>query len=277
MKSLIAALRTLVLPWGRTSGRRIILDGVNGDIRIYDLLGDLRIRMGWEGNPDAIYLYPPSAITTADEAHAGRLNSVFYGAAGTTRRVGLEVASPDVVTAARDRAFLEVVSESEDGTIPPRVDIYSDNNRADVRLNARSLPRGWLTTLASTGASPALAAIGGVQTLPGTSYTIVNNTGMTRRYKVTASARFNMSAGAVGLYRPLVTNGATAAIGPGTTQVQTTSTGGPGQVGGHDFAIVTVNHGASLTVGAGGLRASGGGAADVITTGELTVEDIGTT
>lgn len=36
MKSFIAALRSLVLPWGRTSGRRIILDGDNGQIAIYN-------------------------------------------------------------------------------------------------------------------------------------------------------------------------------------------------------------------------------------------------
>lgn len=36
MRSIIAALRTLVLPYGQTSGQRIVLDGVNGKIQIYD-------------------------------------------------------------------------------------------------------------------------------------------------------------------------------------------------------------------------------------------------
>lgn len=36
MKSFIAALRTLVLPFGATSGRRIILNGVDGTIEVYD-------------------------------------------------------------------------------------------------------------------------------------------------------------------------------------------------------------------------------------------------
>jgi hypothetical protein len=36
MKSFIAALRTLVLPFGATTGRRIVLDGVNGRIQIYN-------------------------------------------------------------------------------------------------------------------------------------------------------------------------------------------------------------------------------------------------
>lgn len=41
MRSLIAALRTLVLPYGATSGARIVLDGVNGQILVYDANGDL--------------------------------------------------------------------------------------------------------------------------------------------------------------------------------------------------------------------------------------------
>jgi hypothetical protein len=36
MKSFIAALRNLVLPWGQTSGRRIVLDGDNGRINGYN-------------------------------------------------------------------------------------------------------------------------------------------------------------------------------------------------------------------------------------------------
>ena len=36
MKSFIAALRNLVLPFGRTSGQRIILDGDNGTIKVYN-------------------------------------------------------------------------------------------------------------------------------------------------------------------------------------------------------------------------------------------------
>jgi len=40
MRSLIAALRTLVLPFGATSGARIILDGVSGRIQIFDINGN---------------------------------------------------------------------------------------------------------------------------------------------------------------------------------------------------------------------------------------------
>lgn len=39
MKSFIAALRSLVLPYGATSGARIVLDGVNGSIQVYNSAG----------------------------------------------------------------------------------------------------------------------------------------------------------------------------------------------------------------------------------------------
>jgi hypothetical protein len=48
MKSTIASLRSLTLPFGATSGMRIELDGVNGEIRIYDVDGDLLIKIEGE-------------------------------------------------------------------------------------------------------------------------------------------------------------------------------------------------------------------------------------
>ncbi|MFE4960414.1 hypothetical protein ACFRCW_42370 [Streptomyces sp. NPDC056653] len=45
MKSFIAALRSLVLPWGRTSGQRIVLDGDAGRIQIYNTAGLLIAEM----------------------------------------------------------------------------------------------------------------------------------------------------------------------------------------------------------------------------------------
>jgi hypothetical protein len=39
MKSFFAALRSLVLPYGATSGSRIVLDGVNGTITVYNSAG----------------------------------------------------------------------------------------------------------------------------------------------------------------------------------------------------------------------------------------------
>lgn len=51
MRSLFAALRNLVLPAGATSGQRIILDGVNGRIFVYNPDGDL---IGWLAPSDGV-------------------------------------------------------------------------------------------------------------------------------------------------------------------------------------------------------------------------------
>lgn len=53
MRSILAALRSLVLPAGATSGQRIVLDGVNGLISVYDSSGDLRLQIQ-PSNPELI-------------------------------------------------------------------------------------------------------------------------------------------------------------------------------------------------------------------------------
>jgi hypothetical protein len=49
MKSAIASLRSLTLPFGATEGSRIVLDGINGEIRIYDSNDDLLMKLDNEG------------------------------------------------------------------------------------------------------------------------------------------------------------------------------------------------------------------------------------
>lgn len=53
MKSFIAALRSLVLPFGATSGPRIILDGVNGQISV-NTAGTTRIVLGANTPPELV-------------------------------------------------------------------------------------------------------------------------------------------------------------------------------------------------------------------------------
>lgn len=48
MRSFIAALRSLTLPFGSSTGERIELDGVNGEIRIYDASNNLLITINGE-------------------------------------------------------------------------------------------------------------------------------------------------------------------------------------------------------------------------------------
>jgi hypothetical protein len=60
VKSFIAALRSLILPYGAVTGARIVLDGVNGRIEVYDS-SDFRVGLiddtgVWQFNPDGSYV-----------------------------------------------------------------------------------------------------------------------------------------------------------------------------------------------------------------------------
>lgn len=62
MRSFIAALRSLVLPYGATTGARIVLDGVTGAISIYDSAGNLQLT-----------LTPDDGLTIYDDTGAYRI------------------------------------------------------------------------------------------------------------------------------------------------------------------------------------------------------------
>jgi hypothetical protein len=67
MRSLFASLRTLTLPAGATSGGRIVLDGISGQINVYNTDGDLigtfdpdgLVFRSREFNPARIFVYDP--------------------------------------------------------------------------------------------------------------------------------------------------------------------------------------------------------------------------
>lgn len=69
MKSFIAALRSLVLPYGRTSGQRIVLDGDNGLIAVYDATNTLAVLIQ-SASPAGITVYGPSGDFTVADADA---------------------------------------------------------------------------------------------------------------------------------------------------------------------------------------------------------------
>lgn len=75
MKSLVAALRSLVLPWGRTSGRRIVLDGESGVIDLYGDNSALVVVI----DSDGYRLYNPTGDLVAQiTLDAGQLLGGFY-------------------------------------------------------------------------------------------------------------------------------------------------------------------------------------------------------
>lgn len=72
MRSLIASLRNLVLPAGATSGARIVLDGDDGVILVFDSTGALLASIAPEDAPDGSYLkgitaYSPNGIINLDD------------------------------------------------------------------------------------------------------------------------------------------------------------------------------------------------------------------
>jgi hypothetical protein len=78
MKSFFAALRSLVLPFGATSGPRIVLDGVNGRIQIISPSGS-QITEFADANFAEIDLQPPDTATPGTSFGVAR---IFTSSAG---------------------------------------------------------------------------------------------------------------------------------------------------------------------------------------------------
>lgn len=151
MRSLFATLLSLVLPAGATSGPRLILDGVNAQILLYNLAGLLYGSITPAGgfqvfNPsvpgqlvglDILGGLPVLQLATgdADEDVPGRLIGVVDGVGGT-RNLLVDIASGNF--AGGDRGRIVLSSSSQDGTEPSHVNV----DASDVRLLDESLPRG---------------------------------------------------------------------------------------------------------------------------------------
>lgn len=105
MKSFFAALQSLTLPFGATTGRRIVLDGVQGIIAIYDAANKLRIRLGFA---DSIEL----SSGDASENLLGDLQGSVIGS-GSTRRLQVVLESPQF--SGQERSVLQLISEAFGG------------------------------------------------------------------------------------------------------------------------------------------------------------------
>ena len=152
MRSLFAALRTLVLPAGATTGPRIVLNGLAGRIEIYDAAGDLYatidpttgITTFLAGDPDT-FVRLITDLTDGPLIEFGQSDSdvnipgyiqQYIAGAGGTRNLVMEL-SPGKFSGAFD-SYIIITSESEDGTEDGHVNIKSD----DLRVDGQSLPRG---------------------------------------------------------------------------------------------------------------------------------------
>lgn len=131
MKSFIAALRNLVLPWGRTSGRRIVLDGDNGEIDIYDATNALVVvltsqtppglTVGAAGNPQVQILSQGNIgriLFDANSPAAGVLAAIteaIFNSGTPTENISLQLQGPGVI-GATDRLELLINSQNTNGS-----------------------------------------------------------------------------------------------------------------------------------------------------------------
>jgi len=131
VRSFLASLRTLVLPFNATSGRRIILDGVNGVIELYRSDDTLALRIG--GPPPFLEDAVQFATGDPDESGLGNITSGISGAGGS-RNMFLQVLAPSF-NGAVDFPAIQVRSASQDGTTdPPEVRIEHDGPEGRLRI-----------------------------------------------------------------------------------------------------------------------------------------------
>ena len=209
MRSNLAALRTLVLPYGAT-GRRIVLDGINGAIEVYDAAGLLRIELGGVGADDRIVLH------TGDAAeNAGALFRTGVLGAGAARRLDNIIDSPSF--AGRSFPTLMLASESFDGTVATKMQyvaarhefIDAGDGGPDITLAGVSLPRGVVAYQVLTASDVARAA--GVNTDMALTFTA----DVTRLYQVFFKSQWNFGGGA-GIYAVDLSEGGTVGANDGT-------------------------------------------------------------
>ena len=146
MKGALAAiLRSLFLPAGATSGTRIVLDGVNGVISVYDANDDLRVQIG-----GSIALQEFLQLSSGDPQEFTRADlTPVIGGAGGTRQLELSFSPPSFPGGSRSVIFMR--SASQDATVPSSIsylaplhdfDTDSTGITPDITLAGVALPRG---------------------------------------------------------------------------------------------------------------------------------------
>lgn len=156
MKSFIAALRNLVLPWGRTSGERIVLNGDDGRIEVYNAANQLvyyidasesgavagpsnvpQVRV-YSNGVNGVVEFPTN---DPNEVEPARMATAVYNQGTATERLAFEMQGPshDVDS---NRIAMQMNSSRADLSTPPNVQffdvatqnliLYMDNDRVQV-------------------------------------------------------------------------------------------------------------------------------------------------
>lgn len=211
MRSLFATLLSLVLPSGAVSGPRLVLDGVNAQILLYNLAGLLYGSITPGGgfqvfNPVSpaesvqltIFAGVPAlllATDDVDEDTPARLLAAIDGAGGG-RNLLLDIASGSFTTS--NRARLVLASESQDATEPARCTIDAAELEVDPAvaqtIATNTDASGFVTFNHGAAHTPKLVVVEAQapSSAPAVWCTTVDNIGAT-----TARARFLAFSGGV--------------------------------------------------------------------------------
>lgn len=155
MRSAFAVfLRGFTLPFGVTSGRRIVFDGVNGTISFYDASNNLRILLGGS-NGSSIDL----STGAAAETRAGGMIAITHIVSGETYQSTRVEGPANSVDAGLDDEFakIELRSRSVDGSEAPMIALLAAITTQDLRLGilddssgTRNQPSGTAVLVAGT-------------------------------------------------------------------------------------------------------------------------------
>jgi hypothetical protein len=150
MRSSFAAfLRGFTLPFGVTSGRRIVFDGVAGVITVYRADGSVSIQVGGPsaGGDNERITFPTGDV---DEDFPPQLGS-FKTGAGATRNIGLTILSGAMTGGPSPHAQLRLRSASQDGTTEPSTIEMNADGRLQIGVaSGANDPAGEATLVAGT-------------------------------------------------------------------------------------------------------------------------------
>lgn len=153
MRSAFAAiLNGFTLPFGRTSGRRLVFDGPNAEIRVYDSSDRLRLRIA-SNLPSSIDFFTGDAA----ETEPGTLAALTFITGGETYLVSRLRSPATSGGAGGEQAKVELRSRSLDDSEPPSILLGAETGGGDLRLalgddstGTRTQPMGTAVLVAGT-------------------------------------------------------------------------------------------------------------------------------
>jgi hypothetical protein len=163
MRSFIASLRSLVLPFGATTGQRIVLDSDNGVISVYDSANSLLAQIGPTFTPEVgftsysyTFPYTIKGMLSGGSVvfeHVGSnqwSNGVIESSAGGSPLDYLDLTvSPGSPDSGTDRPRITLTSQK---TTDPLIDLSSDGSRP-LNLSVDGVAQGRGLTAQATATS----------------------------------------------------------------------------------------------------------------------------